>query len=51
MSIYEAMKKADVLSKSRDDEFIDMMNKLGSSDGRKKGTLKKRKGTKKSKLR
>lgn len=37
-SIYEAMKKADALAKSRDDEFIDMMNKLskgGNKDGRK----------------
>lgn len=30
-SMYEAMKRADALSKSRDDEFIDMVSKLSLS--------------------
>ena len=28
ISIYKAMKRADEMSKSRDDEFIDMMDQL-----------------------
>lgn len=50
ISMYEAMKKADALSKSRDDEFIDMMNKLSLSGRmnlpKPKNTLKRRKGRK-----
>jgi hypothetical protein len=53
-SIYEAMKKADALSKSRDDDFIDMMNKLSLSGRmnltKPKNTLKRRKGRRKLKL-
>jgi len=43
--IYEAMKKADALSKSRDDEFIDMMKKLnngGKKHGKRPGILTKK---------
>jgi len=45
ISVYEAMKKADALFKSRDDEFIDMMRKLnngGKKHGKKTGYSNKK---------
>jgi len=42
ISIYEAMKKADALAKSRDDEFLDMMERLNK--GNKNVNRIKRKG-------
>lgn len=51
-NIYKAMKRADAMSKSRDDEFIDMLNKLSLSGKanlpKPKNTLKRRKSSRKN---